>query len=177
MNRIYFFIFFFTLSVCSFSKEAKENSSRFPVSSERMLCTTITQAQQVRFNRCRNGEVMTGIQSLEPLTVYCTTLMANCRSQKSSVADPIELPWQEEISNTSSGYTEQEAAEKVHYYLKRKVRPGKASATLQKENFVLNTAKLNAKNITLNSGTAQAQSQSIVHKNPRSSHFKSTLLD
>jgi hypothetical protein len=62
---------------------------------------------------------MTGIQSLEPLTVYCTTLMANCRSQKSSVADPIELPWQEEISNTSSGYAEQEAAEKVHYYLKK----------------------------------------------------------
>jgi hypothetical protein len=119
MNRIHFFLFFFTLSVCSFSKEAKENSSMFPVSSQRMLCTTITQAQQVRFNRCRNGEVMTGIQSLEPLTVYCTTLMANCRGQKRSAADPIELPWQEAISNTSSGYTEQEAAEKVHYYLKK----------------------------------------------------------
>ena len=50
---------------------------------QRALCTTITQAQQVRFNRCRNGEVMTGIQSLDPLMVYCTTLLANCRDANS----------------------------------------------------------------------------------------------
>jgi hypothetical protein len=79
MNRLNFLGWI--LFLCSFSIEATENSSRFPISSERMLCTTITQAQQVRFNRCRNGEVMTGIQSLEPLTVYCTTLMANCRRE------------------------------------------------------------------------------------------------
>ena len=51
---------------------------------QRALCTTITQAQQVRFNRCRNGEVMTGIQSLDPLMVYCTTLLANCRDTKAT---------------------------------------------------------------------------------------------
>ncbi|NBX76733.1 MAG: hypothetical protein EBQ92_09280 [Proteobacteria bacterium] len=131
MNRIHFLISFFALSVFSFSLEATKNPSTFPVASERMLCTTITQAQQVRFNRCRNGEVMTGIQSLEPLTVYCTTLMANCRNQKNAstklktkkkLADPIQLPWQEEISNTSSGYSEQEAAGKVHYYLKKEIK-------------------------------------------------------
>jgi hypothetical protein len=26
-----------------------------------------------------NGEVMTGIRSLDPLMVYCTRLLANCR--------------------------------------------------------------------------------------------------
>ena len=32
---------------------------------------------------------------------------------------PVELPWQQEMSNTSSGYTDHEAAGKVHYYLKK----------------------------------------------------------
>lgn len=62
------------LSITSFASEPEQ---------QRTLCTTITQAQQVRFNRCRNGEVMTGIQSLDPLMVYCTTLLANCRDTKS----------------------------------------------------------------------------------------------
>lgn len=65
-----------------FSIEMNESELRNDHSSEeRMLCTTITQGQYVRFNRCRNGEVMTGIQGFDPLTVYCTTLMANCRTQ------------------------------------------------------------------------------------------------
>jgi len=73
--------------------DAAESSPSVPVSSGRMLCTTITQAQQVRFNRCRNGEVMTGIQSLDPLTVYCTTLLANCRSREglSSKSNDLDL--------------------------------------------------------------------------------------
>jgi len=79
MKSILFLLVFFAFSVCAFSSPTEELSSTFPLSTDRVLCTTITQAQQVRVNRCRNGEVMTGIQSLEPLMVYCTTLMANCR--------------------------------------------------------------------------------------------------
>ena len=37
------------------------------------------------------------------------------------LAGPIELPWQQELSNTSSGYTDHEAAGKVHYYLKKEL--------------------------------------------------------
>jgi len=61
-----------------------EKSSVISDLSPRMLCTTITQSQRVRLNRCHTNEVMTGIQSLEPLWVYCTTLLANCR-QKTQV--------------------------------------------------------------------------------------------
>ncbi|NBV51272.1 hypothetical protein EBR78_08665 [bacterium] len=66
-------IIFFSWLICSWVGFASEPEEQRP------LCTTMTQAQQVRFNRCRNGEVMTGIQSLDPLMVYCTTLLANCR--------------------------------------------------------------------------------------------------
>jgi len=38
------------------------------------------------------------------------------------VADPIELPWKREISNSSSGYTDKEAAAKVHYYLQKELK-------------------------------------------------------
>lgn len=71
-------IIVFNLVLFSFTGFASESED------QRTLCTTITQAQQVRFNRCRNGEVMTGIQSLEPLMVYCTTLLANCRDTKAT---------------------------------------------------------------------------------------------
>lgn len=64
-----------------YSDEITESELINHHSSERMLCTTITQGQYVRLNRCRNGEVMTGIQGFDPLTVYCTTIMANCRTQ------------------------------------------------------------------------------------------------
>ena len=37
-------------------------------------------------------------------------------------ADPIELPWQQEISDTSSGSSEQEAAGKVRYNLRKDLR-------------------------------------------------------
>ncbi|NBW98057.1 hypothetical protein EBR03_00655 [bacterium] len=37
-------------------------------------------------------------------------------------ADPIEMPWQQELSNTSSGYTDQEAAGKVRYYLRQELK-------------------------------------------------------
>lgn len=36
-------------------------------------------------------------------------------------ADAVEMPWKQELSNTSSGYTDKEAAYKVHYYLKREL--------------------------------------------------------
>ena len=37
-------------------------------------------------------------------------------------ADPITLPWKQEMSNTSSGYTDHEAAGKVHFYLQKDLR-------------------------------------------------------
>ncbi|MBM4304672.1 MAG: hypothetical protein FJ112_10155 [Deltaproteobacteria bacterium] len=52
-------------------------------SSSRMLCTTVTQAQSVRFDRCRTNEVMTGVKSLDPIMVYCTTILANCLNRNS----------------------------------------------------------------------------------------------
>lgn len=36
-------------------------------------------------------------------------------------ASAVELPWKQELSNTSSGYTDHEAAGKVHYYLKKEL--------------------------------------------------------
>ena len=39
-----------------------------------------------------------------------------------ALADPIELPWQQELSNTSSGFSDQEAAGKVHYYLQKELK-------------------------------------------------------
>jgi len=41
------------------------------------------------------------------------------------VADAVELPWQQEISNTSSGFTDQEAAGKVRYYLQQELKDWK----------------------------------------------------
>lgn len=49
----------------------------------RGLCVTITQSQRVRFDRCATNEVMTGIRSLDPITVYCTTVLANCPNRDS----------------------------------------------------------------------------------------------
>lgn len=63
------------------SEQKMENEMTHLFSKDRMLCTTMTQGQYVRFNRCRNGEVMTGIRDLDPLTIYCTTLLANCPNQ------------------------------------------------------------------------------------------------
>lgn len=37
-------------------------------------------------------------------------------------ADPVEIPWQQNISNTSSGYSDQEAASKVRYYLREELK-------------------------------------------------------
>jgi len=75
---IFFFFFIVSLSVAKTDGNSADSSK---LSQERMLCTTITQGQQVRFNRCRNNEVMTGIQGFDPLTVYCTTILANCRDR------------------------------------------------------------------------------------------------
>lgn len=41
------------------------------------------------------------------------------------LADPIELPWQQEMSNTSSGFSDQEAASKVRYYLRKELEDWK----------------------------------------------------
>lgn len=73
-------IFLYPLLFSAFMIHAEENQKLIPIQnkSDRSLCTTITQAQQVRFDRCMNGEVMTGIRSLDPLMVYCTRLLANC---------------------------------------------------------------------------------------------------
>lgn len=38
------------------------------------------------------------------------------------IAAPVEIPWKQELSNTSSGYTDKEAAYKVHYYLKEELK-------------------------------------------------------
>lgn len=39
-----------------------------------------------------------------------------------AIADPVEIPFQQEISNTSSGYSDREAAAKVHYYLQKDLK-------------------------------------------------------
>lgn len=88
MKSIQFLIFQSAFLFFGSSSLADEILPSFPGGADRMLCNTITQAQQVRVNRCRNGEVMTGIQSLEPLMVYCTTLMANCQALTKSEEIP-----------------------------------------------------------------------------------------
>ena len=77
---IYFSLFFgfFVLG------DNKQRSVPIEESLGRSLCTTLTQGQQVRFEQCMNGEVMTGIRSLDPLTVYCTRLLANCPNRNPS---------------------------------------------------------------------------------------------
>ncbi|NDC22553.1 MAG: hypothetical protein EB078_06245 [Proteobacteria bacterium] len=39
-----------------------------------------------------------------------------------AIAGPVEMPWKQELSNTSSGYTDQEAAGKVRYYLRKDLK-------------------------------------------------------
>ncbi|NBX91640.1 MAG: hypothetical protein EBZ49_12435 [Proteobacteria bacterium] len=49
----------------------------------RMSCSAVTGGAIARFNRCVRGtEVMTGIQSLEPLMVYCSNLIVNCHREE-----------------------------------------------------------------------------------------------
>lgn len=45
-----------------------------------------------------------------------------CLLISSAFATPVEMPWQQELSNTSSGYTDQEAAGKVRYYLRKELK-------------------------------------------------------
>ena len=52
-----------------------------------------------------------------------------------AIADPIELPWQQEISNTSSGYTDHEAAGKVHYYLQQELKDWEGLCKIAEGNF------------------------------------------
>lgn len=42
-----------------------------------------------------------------------------------ALARPAEIPFQQEVSNTSSGYTDQEAASKVRYYLRKELEDWK----------------------------------------------------
>lgn len=77
------FIFSALLSLSSLNALDAQRPLPIKDSSGRQLCTTITQAQSVRFDRCRTNEVMTGIRSLDPITVYCTTILANCLNRNS----------------------------------------------------------------------------------------------
>ena len=52
------------------------------------------------------------------LKLYRTTLVVIVFSLV-AIADSVEIPWKQELSNTSSGYTEKEAAGKVRYYLRK----------------------------------------------------------
>jgi len=81
-------LLFFSVTLLLATEEKSEKQKPL-VSELRPLCTTLTQNQVSRFERCANGEVMTGIRSLDPLMVYCTRLLANCINYKRDEAHPI----------------------------------------------------------------------------------------
>ena len=59
-----------------------------------------------------------------------------------ALADPIELPWQQELSNTSSGFSDQEAAGKVHYYLQKDVKEWEGLCKIAEGKFHLEYSKI-----------------------------------
>jgi|LakMenEpi03Aug12_release.lakeMendotaPanAssembly.Ray.scaffolds.fasta_scaffold274433_2 hypothetical protein len=58
-----------------------------------------------------------------------------CFLVSAAFAAPVEMPWQQEVSNTSSGYTDQEAAGKVRYYLRKELEDWKGLCEVGQGNF------------------------------------------
>ncbi|MFM8269942.1 MAG: hypothetical protein ACKN9V_07110 [Pseudomonadota bacterium] len=83
MNKFIYLATLFFMTNLSFSiqNESDKPFSLPPESlgNQRLMCSAFTGAKLARFDQCRGGsEVMVGIRSLDPLTVYCANLIVNC---------------------------------------------------------------------------------------------------
>lgn len=58
------------------------------------------------------------------------------------MASAVEIPWQQEITNTSSGYTDHEAAGKVRYYLRQELKDWEGLCKVGGGNFHSDFSKI-----------------------------------
>lgn len=78
---------FFNFSFVKADPTGPREAFSLPADSEmeqQRMCTAFTGAKIARFNQCvSSSEVMVGIRSLDPLIVYCSNLVVNCRKEGS----------------------------------------------------------------------------------------------